>query len=108
MNHGKGALIGQLTPVEKNRLTVSNTVSIDEPADGYMEMMGYRNSARGHLIAPENKSAMECCLEKISGGTATEQKAYGTLIFSLQHAETVDQMQITPKILICNSDLLGV
>ena len=45
--------------MEINRLTVSETVSIDEPAGGYMEMMEDRNSARGHLIALENKSAME-------------------------------------------------
>ena len=36
-----------------NRLTVSETVSIDERAGGYMEMVEYKNSARGHLIALE-------------------------------------------------------
>ena len=59
MNHGEGSVVGQLVPVEYNRLNVSETVSIDEPAGGYMEMVEYRNSARGHLIALENKSAME-------------------------------------------------
>ena len=59
MNHKKGSDIGQLIAVEHNRLTVSKTVSVDEPAGGYMEMMGYINSARGHLIALENKGAME-------------------------------------------------
>ena len=38
MNHGKGSLVGQLVPVEYNRLTVSETVSIDDPAGGYMEI----------------------------------------------------------------------
>ena len=38
MNHGKGSVAGQLIPVEYNRLTVSETVSIDEPIGGYMEM----------------------------------------------------------------------
>ena len=47
MNHVKGSLVGQLVPVEHNRLTVSETVSIVEPAGGYMEMLEYRNSARG-------------------------------------------------------------
>ena len=42
MNHGKGSVVGQLVPVEYNRLTVSETVSIDEPAGGYMEMLEYR------------------------------------------------------------------
>ena len=60
MSHGKGSVVGQLVPVEYNRLTVSETVSIDEPAGGYMEIMVYRNSARGHLIALEDQSAMEC------------------------------------------------
>ena len=38
MNHGNGSVIGQLVPVEYNRLTVSETVSIDEPAGGYMAL----------------------------------------------------------------------
>ena len=42
----KGIVVGQLVPVEYNRLTLSETVSIDEPAGGYMEMLEYRNSAR--------------------------------------------------------------
>ena len=58
MNHGKGGVVRQLVPVEYNRLTLSETVSIDEPAGGYMEMLEYRNSARGHLIALKDKSAI--------------------------------------------------
>ena len=63
MNHGKESVLGQLVPVEYKRLTLSETVSIDEPAGGYMEMLEYRNSASGHLIALEDKSAMEGYLE---------------------------------------------
>ena len=59
MNHGKGSVAGQLVPVQYNRLTVSGTVSIDKPAGGYMEMLEYRNSARGYVMALEDKSAME-------------------------------------------------
>ena len=44
MNHGKGSVVGQLVPVENNRRTVSEIVSIDEPAGGYMEMLEYRNT----------------------------------------------------------------
>ena len=58
MNYGKGRVLGQQVPVEYNRLTVSETVSIDAPAGGYMEILEYRNSARGHLMALEDKSAM--------------------------------------------------
>ena len=73
MNHGKGSIVGKLIPVEYNRLTVSETVSMDEPAGGYMEMVEYRNSARGHLIALENKGAMECYLEAMIQGTTIKQ-----------------------------------
>ena len=55
MNHGKGSVVGELVPVEYHRLTVSDTVSIDEPAGGYMELLEYRNSARGHLMARKTK-----------------------------------------------------
>ena len=39
MNHGNESVVGQLVPVDYNRLTLSETVSIDEPAGGYMEML---------------------------------------------------------------------
>ena len=77
MNHGKRSAAGQLVPVEYNRLTVSEAVSIDEPAGGYMEMLEYRNSARGYVITLEDKSAMEGYLETILQGTTLKQKAYG-------------------------------
>ena len=80
MNHGKGSVVGQLVPVEYNRLTVSETVSIDEPAGGYMEMLEYRNSTRGYLMALEDKGAMEGYLETMLQGTTLKQKAYGVAI----------------------------
>ena len=97
-NHGKGSVIGQLTPVEYNRLTLSNTVSIDQPAGGYMEMIEYRNSARGYLIALKICGAMECYLEEMIQGTTMKQKAYGTLASSKMDAETVDQLVSLPWI----------
>ena len=71
---------------------MSETISIDEPAGGYMEMMEYRNSARGHLIALENKRAMEGFLETMMQGTTLQQKAYRTLVSSEMHAETKEQL----------------
>ena len=96
MNRRKGSVVGQLVPVEYNRLTVSETVSIDERAGGYMEMLEYRNSARGHLIALEDKSAMEGYLETITQGTTLKQKAYETLVSSEMHAETIEQLVSLP------------
>ena len=49
--------------------------------------MEYRNSARGHLIALENKGAMECYLETMIQGKFMKQKAYGTLVSSEMHAD---------------------
>ena len=61
-----------------------------------MEMMEYRNSAEGHLIALENKSAMEGYLETMMQGTTLKQKAYGTLVSSEMHAETIEQLVSLP------------
>ena len=96
MNHGKGSVAGQLVPVEYNRLTVSEAVSIDEPAGGYMEMLEYRNSARGYVMALEDKSAMEGYLETMLQGTTLKQKAYGTLPSSEIQAETIEQLVSLP------------
>ena len=91
-NPGKGSVAGKLVPVEYNRLTVSEAVSIDEPAGGYMEMLEYRNSARGYVIALEDKSAMAGYLETMLQGTTLKQKAYGTLASSEIQAETMEQL----------------
>ena len=96
MNHGKGSVAGQLVPVEYIRLTVSEAVSIDEPAGGYMEMLEYRNSARGYVMALEDKSAMEGYLETMLRGTTIKQKAYGTLASSEIQAETMEQLVSLP------------
>ena len=82
--------------MDYNRLTVSETVSIDEPDGEYMEMVEYRNSARGHSIALEKKSAMEGYLETMIQGTTRKQKAYGNLVSSDMHAETIDQLVSLP------------
>ena len=96
MNHGKGNVAGQLVPVEYNRLTVSEAVSIDEPAGGYMEMLEYQNSAKGYVMALEDKDAMEGYLETMLQGTTLKQKAYGTLASSEIQAETMEQLVSLP------------
>ena len=96
MNHRKGSVTGQLVPVEYNRLTVSETVSIDEPAGGYMKMLEYRNSARGYVMALEDEKAMEGYLETMLRGTTLKQKAYGTLASSEMQAETIEQLVSLP------------
>ena len=61
-----------------------------------MEKLDFRKSARGHLIALENKSAMECFLEETIKGMTMKQQAYGTLVSSEMHTELVDQMVNLP------------
>ena len=90
MNHGKGSVVGQLVPVDHNRLTVSETVSIGEPASGYTEMLESRNSARGLLMALEDQNAMEGYLDTMMQGSTLKQNAYGTLVSSEMHAETIE------------------
>ena len=72
MKHEQGSILRLLIPVEYNRLAVSDTVSIDEPAGVYMEMVECRNSARGHLIATRRKYKAH--------GTMKRQKVCGTLL----------------------------
>ena len=96
MKHGKGSVIGQLVPVEYNQLTLSETVSVDEPAGEYMETLEYRNSARGHLMALEDKSVMKGYLETMIQGTTLKQKADGTLALSEMQAETIEQLVSLP------------
>ena len=96
MNHGKGSVAGQLVPVEYNRLTVSETVPIDEPTGGYMEMLEYRNSATGYVMALEDEKAMESYLETMLQGTTLKQKAYRTLASSEIQAETMEQLVSFP------------
>ena len=82
--------------MEYNRLTVTETVSIDELAGGYIEVLEYRSSARGLLIALEDKIAMEGYLETMAQGTTLKQKAYGILVSSEVHAETIEQLVSLP------------
>ena len=65
LNHGKGNVVGQIIPVEHNRLTVSETVSVDEPAGGYMEMLEYRR------CWTSNCSREQRCHGRLSEGDET-------------------------------------
>ena len=61
-----------------------------------MEMLEYRNSARGHLMALEDKSAMEGYLETMMQVTTLKQKANGNLASSEMQAETIEQLVSFP------------
>ena len=61
-NHGKTIVTGQLTQLKHNRLRVSETVIIDGPTGGYMEMMEYRNAAE----RTSDSSRKKYCYEMLS------------------------------------------
>ena len=61
-----------------------------------MEMLEYRNSARGYVMALEDKSAMEGYLETMLQGTTLKQKAYGILASSEMQTETIEQLVSLP------------
>ena len=71
-------------------------MSIDEPTGGYMEMLEYRNSTRGYVMALEDEKAMEGYLETMLRGTTLKQKAYGTQASSEIQAETMEQLVSLP------------
>ena len=75
---------------------MSETVSIDEPASGYIEMLEFRKLARGHLMTLEDQNAIEGYLETMMQGTTLKHKAYGTLVSSEMHAETIEQLVSLP------------
>ena len=61
-----------------------------------MDMLEYRNSARGYVMALEDEMAMEGYLETMLRGTTLKQKAYGTLASSEMQAETIEQLVSLP------------
>ena len=77
-------------------MTVSETLSKDKPAGEYMELLEYRNSARGHLMALEDEIVIEGYLETMMQGNTLKQKAYGTLALSEMQAETIEQLVSLP------------
>ena len=70
-------LEGQLDVVEYSRTTVPDSVYMEDPAWGYVEMLKARNSARGHLMAWSEKHAMQECLKELTEDSNLNRKEYG-------------------------------
>ena len=73
---------GQLDVVEYSRITVPDSVHVGDPAGGYVEMMKARNSARGHLMAWNEKQAMQEYLKELTENSNLKRKEYGTVMSS--------------------------
>ena len=59
-------LEGQIGVVDYSRITVPDSVHMGDPVGGYVEMLKARNSARGHLIAWDEKQAMQEYLKELT------------------------------------------
>ena len=75
-------LEGQLDMVEYNRITVPDSVQMGDPAGGYVEMLKARNSERGHLMAWNEKQAMQEYLKELTENCNLNRKEYGTVMSS--------------------------
>ena len=75
-------LKGQLDVVEYSRITVPDSVHMEDPAGGYVEMLKARKSARGHLMAWDEKQAMQEYLKELTENSNLSRKEYGTVMSS--------------------------
>ena len=79
-NMARMKLEGQLDVVEYSRITAPDSVHVGDPAGGYVEMLKARNSARGHLMAWNEKQAMKEYLKELTGNSNLNRKKYGTVM----------------------------
>ena len=59
-------LEGQLDVVEYSRITVPDSAHMGDPAGSYVEMLRARSSARGPLMAWNEKQAMQEYLKELT------------------------------------------
>ena len=81
-NMARMRLEGQLDVVEYSRITVPDSVHMGDPAGGYVEMLKARNSARGRLMAWNEKQAMQEYLRELTENSNLNRKEYGTVMSS--------------------------
>ena len=81
-NMARMKLEGQLDVVEYSGITVSDSVHVGDPAGGYVEMLKARNSARGHLMAWNEKQAMQEYLKELTENSNLNRKENGTVMSS--------------------------
>ena len=75
-------LEGQVGGVEYSRITVPDPVHMGGPAGHYVEMVKARNSARGLLMAWNEKQAMEEYWKELTENSNLCRKEYGTVMSS--------------------------
>ena len=73
-NMARMKLEGQLDMVEYSRIIGPDSVHMGDPAGGYVEMLKARNSARGHLMAWNEKHRKDDEKERIWHGDVLGSK----------------------------------
>ena len=68
--------------VEYSQITVPVSVYMGDPAGGYVEMLKARNSARGHLMAWNEKQTMQEYLKELTENSNLNWKEDGTVMSS--------------------------
>ena len=81
-NMDRMKLEGKFDVVEYSRITVPDSIHMGNPAGGYVEMLKARNCARGHLMAWNEKQAMQECLRELKENSNLNRKEYGTVMSS--------------------------
>ena len=81
-NMSRMKMEGQLGVVEYSRITVPDSVHMGDPAGGYVEMLKARNSARGHLMAWDEKQAMQEYLKELTDNSNLSRKECGMVMSS--------------------------
>ena len=81
-NMSRMKLEGQLGVVEYSRITVPDSVHMGDPAGGYVEMLKATNSARGHLMARDEKQAMQEYLKELTDNSNLSRKECGIVMSS--------------------------
>ena len=85
---------GQLGVVEYSPITIPDSVHMGDPARGYVEMLKAKNSARGHLMARNEKNAMQEYLQELTENSNLKRKEYGTVMSSEANEIGLEQLLI--------------
>ena len=80
---------GQLSIVDYSRITVPDSIhrglssrALGDPAGGCVEILKAKNSARGHLMASDEKQAMQEYLKELTETSNLSRIEYGTMVSS--------------------------
>ena len=75
-------LEGQFGGVDSSRITIPDSVHMGDPAGDYVEMLKAKKLARGHLMAWNEKNAMQEYLQELTENSNLKRKEHGIVMSS--------------------------